>query len=161
MFNDVARLMHSSRTDIRPDTRAWRAQVWISFGAAVTLCATGLAWLPGLDLDRAFMVMGYLFTLSSAFTLAKFVRDQDDARHDGRPGDTPQWGALVWGGFGLAMALTGWGLWRMEINPTYKAFLAVSWLFMLSSAFTLAKTLRDAHAARHPAARAVADEGAA
>ena len=87
-----------------------------------------------------------------------FVRDQDDARHDGRPGDTPQWGALVWGGFGLAMVLTGWGLWRMEINPTYKAFLAVSWLFMLSSAFTLAKTLRDAHAARGPAARALANE---
>jgi hypothetical protein len=51
----------------------------------------------------------------------------------------------VWGGFALAMALTGWGLWRMEINPTYKAFLGVCWLFLISTAFTLAKTLRDAH----------------
>jgi hypothetical protein len=33
----------------------------------------------------------------------------------------------------------------MEINPTYRAFLGVSWLFLISSCFTLAKTLRDAH----------------
>jgi hypothetical protein len=45
------------------------------------------------------------------------------------------------------MALTGWGLWRMDINPTYKAYLGVSWLFLISSVFTLAKTLRDAHEA--------------
>jgi hypothetical protein len=55
---------------------------------------------------------------------------------------------VVWGGFGLAMALTGWGLWRMEINPTYKAFLGVAWLFLISTVFTLAKTLRDAHEAQ-------------
>jgi hypothetical protein len=139
MFNDGVRLMPSAP---RQDTRAWKAQVWISFGIALTLCASGLAWLPGQDLDRAFMVMGYLFTLTSAFTLAKFVRD-----NEGRRQDTAQWGALVWGGFAAAMALTAWGLWRMELSPTYKAFLAVSWLFLVSSAFTLAKTLRDAQEA--------------
>jgi len=128
---------------IRKDTRAWTIQVWTSFAAAVTLCGSGLAWLPGATLDRAFMVMGYLFTLTSAFTLAKFVRD-----NEARRSDTPQWGSLVWAGFVAAMALTAWGLWRMEISPTYKAFLAVSWLFLVSSAFTLAKTLRDAHDAR-------------
>ena len=46
---------------VRRDTRAWRMQVWISFAVAVTLCAVGLARLPGADLDRAFMVMGYVF----------------------------------------------------------------------------------------------------
>jgi hypothetical protein len=35
----------------------------------------------------------------------------------------------------------------MDINPTYKAFLGVCWLFLISSVFTLAKTLRDAHEA--------------
>jgi hypothetical protein len=125
---------------ICPDTRAWKAQVWISFATATALCGTGLAWLPGADLDRAFMVMGYLFCLSTAFALAKFVRD-----NEARSVDTPLWGAVVWGGFVLAMTLTGWGLWRMEINPTYKAFLAVGWLFLISTVFTLAKTLRDAH----------------
>lgn len=140
MFNDEARLMSSAP---RHDTRAWKAQVWISFGVALTLCVSGLAWLPGQDLDRAFMVMGYLFTLTSAFTLAKFVRDNEDRRQD-----TAQWGALVWGGFAAAMALTAWGLWRMDLSPTYKAYLAVCWLFLVSSAFTLAKTLRDAQEAR-------------
>jgi len=32
----------------------------------------------------------------------------------------------------------------LEINPAYKAFLGVSWLFLISTAFTLAKMLRDA-----------------
>lgn len=35
----------------------------------------------------------------------------------------------------------------MEISDTYKAFLFVCWLYLFSSAFTLAKTLRDKHEA--------------
>jgi hypothetical protein len=35
------------------DTRAWKMQVWNSFGVAVSPCATGLAYLPGNDLDCA------------------------------------------------------------------------------------------------------------
>ena len=135
-------------TIIRKDTNAWKLQVWVSFGLAVTLCACGLAYLPGADLDRAFMVMGYMFCLSTAFALAKFVRDNET-----RKTDTPMWGLVVWGGFALAMALTGWGLWRMDVNPTYKAFLGVSWLFLISTVFTLAKTLRDAHEAQLAEAR--------
>ena len=53
---------------------------------AASLCAIGLAWLPGHDLDRAFMVMGYVFCLSTAFALAKFVRDNERRRVD-----TPMW----------------------------------------------------------------------
>jgi len=124
---------------IRKDTNAWKLQVWVSFGLASTLCGTGLAYLPGEDIHRAFMVMGYVFCLSTAFALAKYIRDNEQRRID-----TPMWGLVVWGGFSLAMALTGWGLWRMDVNPTYKAYLGVSWLFLISSVFTLAKTLRDA-----------------
>jgi hypothetical protein len=141
---------------IHHDTKAWKLQVWASFATAVTLCATGLAWLPGADIDRAFMVMGYLFTVTSAFAVSKHVRD-----NTGRRVDTPMWGGVVWVGFGLAMALTAWGLWRMEVNPTYKAFLAVSWLFLISSVFTLAKTLRDAHEAALAEARAQGRDAAA
>ena len=62
------------------------------------------------DLDRAFMVMGYLFCLCSAFVLSKFVRDRES-----RPeADTPMWGWVVRGGFAMAMGLTAWGLWRMQ-----------------------------------------------
>jgi hypothetical protein len=142
VFNQPLKETAMSRTTIRQDTRAWKLQVWVSFGLAVLLCGTGLAYLPGADLDRAFMVMGYMFCLSTAFALAKYVRDNETARND-----TPMWGMVVWGGFGLAMFLTAWGLWRMDVNPTYKAFLGVSWLFLISTVFTLAKTLRDAHEA--------------
>ena len=127
---------------LRHDTKAWKLQVWASFGTAVALAGTGLAWLPGQDLDRAFMFMGYLFTLSTAFAVSKHVRDNEARRVD-----TPMWGWVVWAGFALAMSLTAWGLWRMEVNPTYKAFLGVNWLFLVSTVFTLAKTLRDAHEA--------------
>ena len=101
---------------IRHDTKAWKAQVWISFFAAAALCATGLAYLPGRDLDRAFMVMGYVFCMSAAFALAKFVRDNESARGRHAALGPRRLGAAS----SLAMALTGWGLVQMEINPTYQ-----------------------------------------
>jgi hypothetical protein len=75
------------------------------------------------------------------------VRDQEKSKVEGRAVDTPMFKLVVWGGFFLAMSLTGWGLWRMEVNDTYKAFLGVSWLYLITCTFTLAKTLRDRHEA--------------
>ena len=138
--------MHSSTPTLQRDTRAWQFQVWASFGIAVFLCATGLAWLPGEELDRAFMVMGYVFCLSTVFVLAKAVRDQQKAQRTGEA-ETPMWRFVVWGGFAVAMGLTLWGLLRMQIDETYKAYLGVSWLYLVTSAFTLAKTLRDRYEA--------------
>lgn len=140
---------------VQRDSGPWQLQVWISFGLAVLLCGIGLAYLPGKDLDRVFMVMGYLFCLSNAFVLAKFVRDSqqnqlDQGRQVGqtdRAADTPLFRYVVWTGFMLAMGLTAWGLLRMEIGETYKAFLGVSWLYLITCAFTLAKMLRDRHEA--------------
>ena len=136
------------QTIIQRDTKAWTTQVWISFIIALFLCAVGLAYLPGQDIDRAFMIMGYLFCLSATFVLSKFVRD--NAREKA---DTPMWRWVVYGAFLVAMTLTGWGLWRMNINETYKAFLLVSWLYLTTSTFTLAKTLRDSHDADRAEAR--------
>jgi len=140
-------MQSSKQVLIHRDTKAWSMQVWISFGLAVFVCAVGLAYLPGKDLDRAFMVMGYFFCLTAAFVLSKFVRDNERARGDQRVADTPMFKLVVWGGFLLAMGLTGWGLVRMEVNDTYKAFLGVSWLYLITCTFTLAKTLRDKHEA--------------
>jgi len=141
--------MENVSSPIARDTRAWQVQVWISFGIAIFLCATGLAWLPGERLEVAFMFMGYVFCLSAALVLAKFVRDNQHAANTRRSvaGDTPLWRLVVWGGFAVAMALTGWGLWGMDISSTYKAFLGVSWLYLITTAFTLAKMLRDRHEA--------------
>jgi len=139
--------MSSSAYTVARDTRAWQMQVWISFGIAVFLCAVGLAWLPGEPLEQAFMVMGYVFCLTSVFVLAKYVRDSAGAARRGLGRDVPMWGAVVWGGFAVAMGLTGWGLAGMDINSAYKAYLGVSWLYLVTTAFTLAKMLRDRHEA--------------
>ena len=145
---------------VQRDSRAWQLQVWVSFGIAAFLCATGLAYLPGEPLEQVFMVMGYVFCLSATFVLAKFVRDRDGGARRGA-GDTPMWGAVVWGGFAVAMGLTGWGLMNMDVNVTYKAYLGVSWLYLITTAFTLAKMLRDRHEADLSEARIQARRDAA
>ena len=58
------------QTLIHRDSKPWQFQVWASFLIAVFLCAVGLAYLPGRDLDRAFMMAGFVFCLSAAFVLA-------------------------------------------------------------------------------------------
>lgn len=151
MFNHRSNEMRSVPCVPREDTRAWKIQVWTSFGLACALCGTGLAWLPGEDLDRAFMFMAYLFCTSAAFVVAKHVRDVEGQRRE-----TPMWSLVVWGGFSAAVALTAWGLLRMDVSPTYKAYLGASWLFLVSSVFTLAKTLRDAQDALVARTRAAA-----
>ena len=78
---------------IHRDSKPWQLQVWLSFLIAVFLCAVGLAYLPGQDLDRAFMVMGYFFCLSAAFVLAKFVRDQERTISERK--DTPMFKWVV------------------------------------------------------------------
>jgi len=151
---------HAQQPIVRRDTRAWTIQVWASFALAVFLCATGLMYLPGVAIDRVFMVMGYVFCLSTVFVLSKSIRDTQSARLSGDPAqaDAPMWRLVVWGGFGVAMSLTAWGLLRMDINDTYRAYLGVSWLFLVSSAFTLAKTLRDSHEADIAQARLDAED---
>lgn len=69
----------STAVSIQRDSRAWQFQTWASFAIAVVLCATGLSWLPGQALDRAFMVMGCVFCLSAAFMLAWTLRDRHEA----------------------------------------------------------------------------------
>ena len=139
---------------LQRDSKPWQVQVWASFLIATFLCTVGLLYLPGKDLDRAFMIMGYQFCLFTAFVLAKFVRDQEQAKLEGRVINTPLFKFVAWGGFFLAMDFTAWGLLRMEISETYKAFLGVSWLYLISSAFTLAKMLRDKHEADNHRANA-------
>lgn len=125
---------------VRRDTQSWGAQVWISFLAAVGLCAGGIWQLPSQSLDRAFIAIGYFFCLSAAFGVAKMVRDNQNEAVD-----TPAWRLQVWIAFGVAVSLTAWGLFRMTIGDWEKAYMVCAWLFLMSSSFTLAKTMRDRH----------------
>ena len=131
--------MANAKYILQRDTSGWRTQVWISFAAAIGACAYGVLLLPSQELDRAFLAIGLFFCLFASFTVAKTIRDNRDGQVD-----TGGWIMTVWTGFIAAFALTAWGLWRMQVEDVWKAYLGVSWLYLISSAFTLAKTQRDA-----------------
>ena len=132
----------ASRYIVQRDTAAWRMQVRISFALAILCTALGVLSMPGQDLDRAFLAIGMFFCLFSSFAVAKTQRDNRDGQVD-----TWQWVLAVWIAFAAAILLTGWGLWRMNIDRWQKYYMLVGWLFMVSSTFTLSKTIRDAQEA--------------
>ena len=134
--------MATTQYVMQRDTSGWRMQVWISFGLALGACAVGVMLLPGQELDRAFLAIGFFFCLFTSFSVAKTIRDNRDAQVD-----TSSWVMTVWIAFGAAVCLTAWGLWRMSIGDWQKGFMVVSWLFLVSSTFTVAKTVRDKHEA--------------
>jgi hypothetical protein len=142
----------STRYVMRVDTPAWRIQVWTSFAIALVASAWGMLQAPSGELDRAFLAIGLLFSLFTCFAVAKTTRDNRDGEVD-----TQGWVITVWMAFAGALALTAWGLWRMKIDPWQKGFLLVSWMFLLSATFTLAKTIRDKHEAALMAREARAD----
>jgi hypothetical protein len=66
-------------TPLRPHTTAaFFAQASISFGVSLVAMCIGIAYLPLGNWPRAFLALGLLFTITSAFTLAKCVRDRQE-----------------------------------------------------------------------------------
>ncbi|GLX01524.1 YiaA/YiaB family inner membrane protein [Microtetraspora sp. NBRC 16547] len=59
-------------------TAAYYAQCVISFGLALTTVAAGIAYLPVNPWVRAFLAVGVMYTVTSAFALAKCVRDRQE-----------------------------------------------------------------------------------
>ena len=51
----------------------------LSFGIAVLAVGTGIAYLPVSSWMRAFLAIGLLYVVTSCFTLAKCVRDHQEA----------------------------------------------------------------------------------
>ena len=132
----------SNRYIVQRDTTAWRMQVRLSFILSILCAGLGVLNMPGQDLDRAFLAIGMFFCLFASFSVAKTQRDNRDGQVD-----TSMWVIAVWIAFAAAVLLTGWGLWRMNIDQWQKYYMLVTWLFMVSSSFTLAKTIRDAQEA--------------
>ena len=60
-------------------TPAFYAQATISFGVSVAGVLLGVAYLPVSGWIRAFLALGLLYAVTSAFTLAKCVRDNHEA----------------------------------------------------------------------------------
>ena len=127
---------------IQRDTGSWRTQVWISFMVSIGAAVYGVMWMPGQDLDRAFFAIGLFFCLFSSFAVAKTLRDNRK-----RQVDTGSWVMAVWVAFVAAFALTAWGLWRMNIDGWQKGYMVMSWLFLVNTTFTVAKSVRDEHEA--------------
>ncbi|WP_148575194.1 YiaA/YiaB family inner membrane protein [Nocardioides caldifontis] len=59
-------------------TTAFYAQAALSFGIALLAVVLGICYLPVDPWQRAFLAMGALFLVSSSFTLAKVVRDNQE-----------------------------------------------------------------------------------
>ncbi len=59
-------------------TAAFYAQAAIAFGVSLAGAVVGILYLPIDPWQRAFLAMTLLFVVTSAFTLAKVVRDRQE-----------------------------------------------------------------------------------
>jgi hypothetical protein len=59
-------------------TSAYYVQAVLSFALAGGGLAVGIAYLPVSAWMRAFLALGLLYTVTSAFTLAKVIRDRQE-----------------------------------------------------------------------------------
>ncbi|AUG79020.1 hypothetical protein CFP65_4266 [Kitasatospora sp. MMS16-BH015] len=59
-------------------TNAYYIQAILSFGLASAALAIGIAYLPVSAWVRGFLAVGLLYEITSAFTLAKVIRDRQE-----------------------------------------------------------------------------------
>ena len=62
------------------DTAAWRFQVMVAFAMSLGLTTLGVAYLPSPLWTKGYLMMGLYFTISSAFGLAKTLRDAHEGQ---------------------------------------------------------------------------------
>ena len=60
------------------NTAAFQLQAVLSFAVSLGAVLVGIAYLPVGPWVRAFLALGLLYVVTSAFTLAKVVRDQQE-----------------------------------------------------------------------------------
>jgi hypothetical protein len=60
-------------------TTAFFVQAMISFAISMTAVAVGIIYLPAPIWIRAFLALSVLYVITSSFTLAKCVRDRQEA----------------------------------------------------------------------------------
>ena len=66
------------QTGLGKDTPAWIMQVWAAFMISTIGTGVGIFYLEGNTWQKSFVGMGYLFSISSTFTLAKTIRDNQE-----------------------------------------------------------------------------------
>ena len=60
-------------------TAAFQLQAVLSFAVSTVAVVVGIAYLPVGAWVRAFLALGLLYVVTSSFTLAKTLRDQQEA----------------------------------------------------------------------------------
>lgn len=70
--------MSSSTPSHMPSTAAFYVQAVLSFGLSLTAVGIGVVFLPVDGWVRAFLGIAMLYTVTSAFTLAKVIRDRQE-----------------------------------------------------------------------------------
>jgi hypothetical protein len=123
---------------MKKDTSAWIMQTWIAFGISFVGALYGLYQLKIDFWIKAFLLFGVINTVSSSFTLAKTIRDNLNMKKD-----TNAWIMQTWIIFIINSLLVVFGLFNIDGDFAIKGFIGISFLFLLSSSFTLAKTIRD------------------
>ena len=73
--------------------------------------------------------------------------------HTAPTSNTSAWLTFTYVQFGAAALMTAVGVWAMPVDLMVKGYLIMSSVFLVGSAFTLAKTVRDEHEARRFASR--------
>lgn len=63
------------------NTTAFFAQSAIAFGVALLTMVVAILYLPGDPWPKAFLFLGTIFLTTSAFTLAKCVRDAQESQY--------------------------------------------------------------------------------
>lgn len=120
------------------DTSAWIMQTWFSFAIACFVAGYGLVNIPVDDWQKGYLTMGLFFTLGSTLSLAKTIRDNRFRRID-----TGAWIFQVWAAFIISAILTGVGIYNLKVEFWVQGYAAIALLFVVTTAFTLAKTIRD------------------
>lgn len=70
--------MNTPTSSASATTNAFYAQAAISFGIALLAVVAGIVYLPVDGWVRGFLGLGVLYTVTSAFTLAKCIRDRQE-----------------------------------------------------------------------------------
>jgi hypothetical protein len=71
--------MRGMSTPLRPrTTNAFYAQAAASFGISLSVTLIGIGYLADSRWVRAFLALGLLYVVTSAFTLAKCIRDRQE-----------------------------------------------------------------------------------
>ena len=66
------------QTGLGKDTPAWIMQVWAAFIISTVGTGVGIFYLEGNSWQKAFVGMGYVFSISSTITLSKTIRDNHE-----------------------------------------------------------------------------------